>query len=148
MANNIKSMNLKTEIQIGDNPENVISLDFSDRRFANRVLRLYNRYRNIEAELAAKFEGIDAIEDEIEKLLMYSDVEVELLEDFKKNINDTFGFDIVTKLYGDCLPQIDRYIELFESITPYVIESNRREHERVRLVQTKYNPDRIKKVVK
>lgn len=150
MANIINNLSLKTEIEIkgtavngGENKK--ISVDFTDRRFSNRLLRLINRYSKIEDELVAKFEGIDEIEDEIERLLKTSDVEIEVLEDFKSNVNTVFGFDIVGELFGDCLPDIERYFEFFEVLTPYVVEATKKEQERVSAVKSKYSLDRVVK---
>lgn len=144
----IDSMCLKTEIEIGgsvgeDGKPKVISVDFTDRRFANRLLKLIHRYSHIEEELTAKFAGLDEIEDKFEKLMRISDVEIEVLEEFKDTVNGVFGFDITGELYGDCLPDIARYFELFEALTPYVVAANKVEQERVNDIKKKYGLDRI-----
>ena len=148
MSNSINSLCLKTQIEIkgtaGEDGKNkVISVDFTDRRFANRLLKLIHRYSNIEEEISNKFDGFDNIEDPIEKLLKFSDVEVEVLEDFKNGVNEVFGFDITKELFGDCLPNIERYFEFSDTLTPYVLESNRIENERISAVKSKYSLDRL-----
>lgn len=148
MNANINSLDLRTVIEVTDSQTTAIKkieLDFTDRRFSNRLLKLIKRYSNMEDELKLKFASADGITDPIDKMIAVSDAEIEVLEEFKDNVNDVFGFDIVTELFGDCLPSVERYFEFFEALTPYVLESNKRENERIAAVKDKYGIDRIEK---
>lgn len=143
----IKNLNLGTEIEVevpfsATGEKKKIVVDFTDRRFANKLLRLIQRYSNIGDELNEKFKGVDDIKDPIDKMLKCSDIEVEVLEEFKNSVDDVFGFKITDELFGKCLPSIERYFEFFECLTPYVIEANTREAERVKSIKSKYSLDR------
>lgn len=156
MKSNIKSthasiadLNLKTVIEIPNSVDENgkpqgIAIDFTDRRFANKIMHLIHRWNNIEGELTEKYKSIDEIEDEFERLMAISDAEVEVLEQFKSDVNEAFGCDIVGALYGDCLPSVERYAVLFDALTPYVIVANEQEQKRVSSVLGKYSADRIK----
>lgn len=156
MKSNIKSthatiadLNLKTVIEIPNSldengkPQGIV-IDFTDRRFANKIMHLIHRWNNIEGELTEKYKSIDEIEDEFERLMAISDAEVEVLEQFKADVNEAFNCDIVGALYGDCLPSVERYAVLFDALTPYVIAANEQEQKRVSSVLGKYSADRIK----
>ena len=97
---NIKNLSLVQQIKI-EGTEDVLQLDFSDKRFINKLLKLIKKYENIEKELQLKFKTIEDIEDPVDRLLAFSDIELEVLESFKNDVNDTFNFDLTTKLFGD-----------------------------------------------
>ena len=140
--NDIKNLSLVQEIKI-EGTENVLKLDFSDKRFVNKLLKLIKKYENIEQELQVKFKSIENIEDPVDKLLAFSDIELEVLESFKDDVNDTFNFDLTGKLFGDCVPAIERYIDLFESLTPYIIEAKERENKVIEAINEKYGLNRV-----
>lgn len=156
MKSNIKSthtsiadLNLKTVIEIPNSVDENgkpqgIAVDFTDRRFANKIMHLIHKWNNIEGELNEKYNGIDDIEDEFDRLMAISDAEVEVLEKFKADVNEAFGCDIVGALYGDCLPSVERYAVLFDALTPYVLAASENEKKRVSSVLGKYSAERIK----
>ena len=155
MKSNIKSthtsiadLNLKTVIEIPSSADEngkpqSIAVDFTDRRFANKIMHLIHKWNNIDGELNEKYKDIDDIEDEFDRLMAISDAEVEVLEKFKSDVNEAFGCDIVGALYGDCLPSVERYAVLFDALTPYVLAASENEKKRVSSVLGKYSAERI-----
>lgn len=143
MANNtIKDLSMVTKIQI-EGTDKFINVDFTDKRFVNRLLKLVKKYQNIENIIQEKVKELDTIEDELDKLIAYSDMETEILEGFKDDINKTFNADITTMLFGDCIPDIERYFPLFESIMPYVAAAKQQEMKLVDEVSKKYGINRL-----
>ena len=137
-----KNLSLEQEIKIEGSGE-IIKLDFSDKRFVNKLLKLIKKYSNIEDELQREFSAVNNIEDPIDKLLAFSDIELKVLEDFKNDVNNTFNYDIVTKLFGDCVPAIERYFDLFESLAPFVELAKERENDVIEAINEKYSLNRI-----
>lgn len=144
----LKSLNLVTELEI-EGLEEPIKLDFSDKRFTNRLLHLVKKYENIEEDLQSRLSGIDDLENEVDKLIAFSDVEIEVLEEFRADVNNAFGMNLTDKLFGEsCLPSIERYYSLFDSIMPYVKEAKTRESESMKEVMKKYGVSRLQSVKK
>lgn len=120
------------------------SIDFSDKRIVNRVLHLVKKYNGIEEKLNEEYAELDKIEDELDKLIAYSDLEINVLEEFKKDVNDAFGKNIVDKIYGDALPGIEVYFSLFDKIKPFIEESKKQESIAISELNKLYSLDRIK----
>ena len=120
------------------------SIDFSDKRIVNRVLHLVKKYNGIEEKLNEEYAELDKIEDELDKLIAYSDLEVNVLEEFKKDVNDAFGKNIVDEIYGDVLPGIEVYFSLFDKIKPFIEDSKKQESIAISELNKLYSLDRIK----
>ena len=136
-----KSLSRETEIKLSSGDTLVI--DFSDARIVNKLLKLIKYYSNLETELSERAQGIDSIEDELDKLIATSDLEIELLEKLRDDFNGVFNTDITSKLFGKTLPQADRYLEVFELITPYIMAYKLKEQETAKLLNEKYSLSRI-----
>ena len=119
-------------------------IDFSDKRIVNRVLHLVKKYDGIEEKLNEKYAELDKIEDELDKLIAFSDLEINVLEEFKKDVNDAFGMNIVDEIYGDALPGIEVYFSLFDKIKPFIEDSKKQESIAISELSKLYSLDRIK----
>lgn len=120
------------------------SVDFSDKRIVNRVLHLVKKYNDIEVKLNEKYAELDKIEDELDKLIAFSDLEINVLEEFKKDVNEAFGTNIVDEIYGDALPGIEVYFSLFDKIKPFIEDSKKQESIAISELNKLYSLDRIK----
>lgn len=120
------------------------SVDFSDKRIVNRVLHLVKKYNDIDVKLNEKYAELDKIADELDKLIAYSDLEIGVLEEFKKDVNEAFGRNIVDEIYGDALPGIEVYFSLFDKIKPFIEDSKKQESIAISELNKLYSLDRIK----
>lgn len=120
------------------------SVDFSDKRIVNRVLHLVKKYNDIDVKLNEKYAELDKIEDELDKLIAFSDLEINVLEEFKKDVNEAFGMNIVDEIYGDALPGIEVYFSLFDKIKPFIEDSKKQESIAISELNKLYSLDRIK----
>ena len=120
------------------------SVDFSDKRIVNRVLHLVKKYNGIDVNLNEKYAELDKIEDELDKLIAFSDLEISVLEEFKKDVNEAFGRNIVDEIYGDALPGIEVYFSLFDKIKPFIEDSKKQESIAILELNKLYSLDRIK----
>lgn len=137
----IKSLSDRVEIQV-ENTGEVISVDFTDKRFTNKLLHLIKRYRALGAEIDSKTnEILNSSDDDFEKSLKASDLEISVLTDFKNDVDNTFNCDIVEKMFGDTLPDIAKYLPMFDLITPYIIESKKKEDAAISEIAKKYGID-------
>lgn len=134
----IKNLSDRVEIKVEDTGE-IISVDFTDKRFTNKLLHLVKRYRGLSSEIESKSNEIaNSSDDDFEKLIKASDLEVEVLTDFKKDVDDTFNCDIVEKMFGDTLPDIAKYLPMFDAITPYIVASKKKEDAAIAEISKKY----------
>lgn len=140
----ISNLNMKTRIDI-DGVDEPLYIDFTDRRLVNKLIKLVKRYRNIEEELNEKLKEIDNYEDEFDKLEATSDIETEVLESFKKDVDDTFNTDLTEKMFGDCLPSIERYFKLFDMLQPLLLEAKEVEQKEINEINEKYGLGRLNK---
>lgn len=120
------------------------SVDFSDKRIVNRILHLVKKYDGIEEKLNEKYAELNKIEDELDKLIAFSDLEISVLEEFKKDVNEAFGMNIVDEIYGDALPGIEVYFSLFDKIKPFIEDSKKQESIAISELNKLYSLDRIK----
>lgn len=120
------------------------SVDFSDKRIVNRVLHLVKKYNDIDVKLNEKYAELDKIEDELDKLIAFSDLEIGVLEEFKSDVNNAFGKNIVDEIYGDALPGIEVYFSLFDKIKPFIEDSKKQESIAISELNKLYSLDRIK----
>lgn len=144
IKNAVANLGMVTEIKV-DGCETPLRLDFSDKRFVNRLLHLCKRWENLADEIEARFAETDKIEDKFEKLIAQSDIEVDVLTQFKNDVDSAFGAPITETLYGDCLPGVERYYGLFDVLTPYMLEYKRKEKALLDTVAEKYGSARISK---
>lgn len=138
----IKNLSLVTELNI-EGLDKPIKIDFTDKRVTNRLLKLVARYRNIEQEIDAKTAELDSIEDDIDRALAISDLELSILTELKEQINEAFGVDIVGAMFGDTVPGVERYTELFETLMPYIKEAKLAEAKTINRITELYGGERI-----
>jgi DNA-binding protein H-NS len=140
----IKDLSLTTEIEVSNGKK--IKVDFTDKRFVNKLLKLIKRYSNIEQEIDEKVAEIEKIEDDLDKLIAYTDMEVEILTEFKDAVDKTFNAPVTTILFGDdTLPTVERYFELFEALLPYAQAAREKENNKIIQLNEKYGFNRINK---
>lgn len=81
----------------------------------------------------------------IDLMIAASDLEIEILQDFKDEVDDAFNAPITTFMFGDTLPPLEYYVELFDAITPYIQKAKANENKMLQAINEKY--DLNKKVV-
>lgn len=140
---NIKNLSLETELNI-EGLDKPIKIDFTDKRVTNRLLKLVARYRNIEQEIDDKTAELDTIEDDIDRALAVSDLELNILTELKEQVNEAFGVDIVGAMFGDTIPGVERYTELFETLMPYIKEAKLAEAKTINRITELYGGERIR----
>lgn len=133
----IKSLKNVIELNV-DGEDKVLRFDFSDVRFKNKILKLMKKWRDLGKEIEAKEEEIAGIKDNLDRLLEQSNYEVELYESFKDDINAAFDCDITGIMFGNIVPSITRYSELFSRIAPYVEEASNKELSSIEALNKKY----------
>lgn len=138
----IENLSLATEFKVKgyDKP---LRIDFSDKRVINKLLHLQAFYSNMDKIMQEKKEEADKIEDRLEKLLFMSDTEVELLTELKNKVDDLFNENITEAMFGDCVPSVERYFNLFEAISPFIKEAVSQQNKIISEVNQKYGLDRI-----
>ena len=119
-------------------------INFSDKRIVNRILHLVKKYNDIDVKLNEKYAELDKIEDELDKSIALSDLEINILEEFKKDVNEAFGMNIVDEIYGDALPGIEEYFRIFDRAKPFIEDSKKQESIAISELSKLYSLDRIK----
>lgn len=80
------------------------------------------------------------IEDtNIELMIAASDIEISILKDFKDEVDDAFNAPITSFMFGDTLPPLEYYVELFDAITPYIKKAKANEDKMLNAINEKYN---------
>ena len=120
------------------------SVNFSDKRIVNRLLHLVKKYDGFDERLNKKYAELDKIEDELDRLIEISDLEINVLEQFRTDVNSAFGKNIVNEIYEDYLPGITDYFRLFDRIKPRIEESKKQENIAISELNKLYSLDRIK----
>lgn len=124
-------------------------INFSDKRIVNRILHLVKKYNDIDVKLNEKYDELDKIEDELDKSIALSDLEISVLEEFKKDVNEAFGMNIVDEIYGDeiygdALPGIGEYFRIFDRAKLRIEDSKKQESIAISELNKLYSLDRIK----
>lgn len=128
MANNtIKNLSMAVEIPIEGTNE-VIKVDFSDTRFVAKLLKLVRKYRSLVEEIQEKFKKCDDIKDNLDKVIALFDIRDEILLEFKHDVDNTFNTNLTEKLFGDCVPDIERYFVLFDALMPHMQQAKEQEN--------------------
>lgn len=146
MDNKVINLNRKTDVTIGDKK---ISVDFTDKRLLNKILKLMKKYQNIEEEINSRVNEVENNEgmSDLDKIIAYSDIEIDVLSEFRADIDSTFGSNLCDELFGEgVLPEIERYFEFFEAIAPIVSEAQKAQNDKITSIQKKYGLDRVSKV--
>jgi hypothetical protein len=107
------------------------------------------KYQNIESEINTRVEEIEKNEgmSDLDKIIAYSDVEIDVLTEFRNDVDNTFGINICDELFGEgVLPEIERYFEFFEAISPVVAKAQKEQNEKIASIQHKYGLDRVANV--
>jgi hypothetical protein len=82
----------------------------------------------------------NAVKDaNIDLMIAASDVEIEILQDFKDEVDDAFNAPITAFMFGDTLPPLEYYVELFEAITPYIQKAKANENKMLQAINDKYD---------
>lgn len=139
----IKNLNKSVSIPI-EGTDKKLTMNFADKRFLSRLLKLVNRYKNFDKEIAGISERIAAESDDLAKADMFLDELIKIEEGFKKDINECFGFSVTDLLFGEgSLPDLEDYEALFTEIAPYMADARKIEAEKIKDLQTKYGLNRV-----
>lgn len=139
----IKNLNKSVSIPI-EGTDKKLTMNFADKRFLSRLLKLVNRYKNFDKEIAGISEKIAAEPDDLAKADMFLDELIKIEEGFKKDINECFGFAVTDLLFGEgSLPDLEDYEALFTEIAPYMADARKIEAEKIKDLQTKYGLNRV-----
>lgn len=132
--------NLNKVVEFGiEGTDVTFKIDFTDKRLTNKLLHLFKKMKSMDKVIEDKAAEIDKIEDAFERLLAMSDTETEILEEFKKDVDSAFGFNITEKMFGDTLPDAFRYTDLFDSILPFLAKVKEEEKSAFDAINAKYN---------
>ena len=86
----------------------------------------------------------EAISDaNMDMLIAASDIEIEILQDFKDEVNNAFNAPITDIMFGDTLPPLEYYVELFEAITPYIQKAKAAENKTLQAINEKYKLNNV-----
>lgn len=139
----LKDLRKTVELPI-EGTDKVLKMNFSDKRFLYRLLKLVRKYQNFDKAITDISASIPQDADEVTQAEMLMDKLVQIEEDFKKDINECFGFSVTDLLFGeDSLPDIEDYAELFEQLTPYIADARKAENEKIANLTSKYGLTRI-----
>lgn len=75
----------------------------------------------------------------IDLMIAASDLEIEILTDFKNEVDDAFNAHITAFMFGDTLPPLEYYVELFDAITPYIQKAKASEDKMLKAINEKYD---------
>jgi len=139
--NTIKNLSKICELHV-EGTDNIVRIDFSDKRLVGNILRLMKKYQNIDDSLNKEFESIET-EDALEKLIAYAEIEEKVLTTFKDDVDKTFNTNITEQLFGDTLPGVERYAELFNTIVPYIADYKKEENAAIEELNKLYNTDKF-----
>lgn len=76
-------------------------------------------------------------------LIAASDIEIDILQDFKDEVNNAFNAPITDIMFGDTLPPLEYYVELFEAITPYIQKAKEAENKTLQAITEKYKLNNV-----
>lgn len=86
----------------------------------------------------------EAISDaNMDMLIAASDIEIDILQDFKDEVNNAFNAPITDIMFGDTLPPLEYYVELFEAITPYIQKAKAAENKTLQAINEKYKLNNV-----
>lgn len=139
--NTIKNLSKICELHV-EGTDNVVGIDFSDKRLVGNILRLMKKYQNIDDSLSKEFEAVET-EDALEKLIAYAEIEEKVLTTFKEDVDKAFNTNITEQMFGDTLPGVERYAELFNTILPYLSDYKKEENAAIEELNKLYNTDKF-----
>lgn len=144
MADVIKKLNTITKIQI-EGYDKGLELNLADKRVINKLIHAQVHYAKGDKFMEEVYEKAKSIEDPLERLAYISDMELKFLTELKDIVNDIFGTDIVTPLFGDGVPSVEMYFVIFEALAPYIREAVKKQKEISQAITEKYGLDRLVK---
>lgn len=139
--NTIKNLSKICELHV-EGTDNVIKIDFSDKRLVGNILRLMKKYQDIEDSLNKEFEAVET-EDALERLIAYAEIEEKVLTTFKDDVDRAFNTNITEQMFGNTLPGVERYAELFNTIVPYIVDYKKEENAAIEELNKLYNTDKF-----
>lgn len=79
----------------------------------------------------------------MDMLIAASDIEIDILQDFKDEVNNAFNAPITDIMFGDTIPPLEYYVELFETITPYIQKAKAAENKTLQAINEKYKLNNV-----
>lgn len=138
----IGNQNIK-RIEVNDNGE-YIELNFNDRSFPARFYELAKKFDEYKNEFEKRYADIEKEADEVDelglsvKLRKKYELDLEIHEKIKDEVDKLFGADTCRKVFGDITPNLECYVDLFTQLTPFIEEYAKKQAE-----SAKYNPNRM-----
>ena len=126
----IKNLSRVFELNV-EGTDKVVRIDFSDKRMSGNILRLVKKYQGIEDELNQQFKAVDDNTElsELDRLLAYTEIEENVLTAFKDDVDKAFNTNITEQMFGDTLPGVERYPELFQAVVPFIMDYKQAEND-------------------
>ena len=126
----IKNLSRVFELNV-EGTDKVVRIDFSDKRMSGNILRLVKKYQGIEDELNQQFKAVDDNTElsELDRLLAYTEIEENVLTAFKDDVDKAFNTNITEQMFGDTLPGVERYAELFQAVVPFIMDYKQAEND-------------------
>lgn len=138
----------KTVLITIDGTDRSFKMNFTDKRFLSKLLKLVNKYRSFDDRLKTIVDQLqaEAEQDEVQAGIKLLDQIVAIEEEFKADVNDCFGQNVTDIVFGEgSLPDIQDYAEFFEQIEPLIADARKMESEKLKSVLDKYGVQRITK---
>lgn len=121
-----------------------LKLNFRDKRFVNRMLKLIQKWQRLGDTLDEELTKAESIEDAIDRLVAETDIECKVLTDFKADVESAFGAPIVDAMFGEgSMPSVEAYFDLFEAVTPYLAEAKKNEKAYIQRITQTYGIERL-----
>ena len=139
----LKNLSKVVELPI-EGTNRVLRMNFADKRFLARLLKLVNKYKSVDKEILAISEKVKAETDETKQAEVFLNELVKIQEDFKQSVNECFGFSVTDVIFGeDSLPDISDYADLFEQLAPYIIDARKTEEDKITALAERYGLKRV-----
>lgn len=140
----VQSMKTAMVFEREDGTKLELKLDFRDKRFVNRMLKLIQKWQSLGDRLEDEMRAAESIDDSIARLIAQTDIECKLLTDFKADVESAFGAPIVDAMFGEgCMPSVEAYFDLFEKVTPYLVKAKNEERDYIKQITQTYGIERL-----
>ena len=135
------------KIQVNDQGEYIV-LNLDDQQFLPELLGLMNDFKGIAEKNENRAREIDEMPDGTDKEYMAkaeksAAFNLEVCEELKQRVDQTFHDDVCRKVFGDIVPSIAAFAEFFdqlgELIKKFTEERRVAQNERVAKYTTKYH---------
>lgn len=142
MSNNIRVDRRSKKIEVNDEGEFIV-LPFGDQEFVPKMLSLLNEFEEYAKQQRERAAEIDAMPENTEKLTAAANLNLEACRILTGKVNDLFGEDACTKIFGPGVPSLFAFADFFDQLAPFVHkfadEEAELSRERIRKYSEKYH---------